>query len=79
MRIGRLPKRVWSILVDTAAWAEWNPFARATGRLAVGERLTVEIRPYNKSPAAFRPTVVELGPAGSTAMNQPLKARAEST
>jgi hypothetical protein len=53
---------VWAVLVDIDRWPEWNPFARASGRLAVGEMLEVEIRPPGKSPMTFRPTVVKLDP-----------------
>jgi len=60
--IDTLPARVWAVLVDIDAWPEWNPFARASGRLAVGERLEVEIRPPGKSPMTFRPAIVKLEP-----------------
>ena len=53
---------VWSILLDIDRWAEWNPFAKASGRLAVGETLEVEIRPPGKSPMTLRPTIVKLDP-----------------
>jgi hypothetical protein len=53
---------VWDVLVDIDKWPEWNPFARARGRLAVGEKLNVEIRPPGKKPMSFRPTVVKLDP-----------------
>ena len=53
---------VWAVLADIERWAEWNPFASARGRLAVGERLEVEIRPPGRSPMTFRPTVVKLDP-----------------
>ncbi|KAB2911877.1 MAG: SRPBCC domain-containing protein [Hyphomicrobiaceae bacterium] len=53
---------VWSVLVAIDKWPEWNPFARAAGRLAIGERLDVEIRPPGKSAMTFRPTVVRLEP-----------------
>jgi hypothetical protein len=53
---------VWEILVDIDRWPEWNPFAKARGRLALGEKLEVEIRPPGKSPMKFRPTVVKLDP-----------------
>ena len=60
--IGASAAKVWDILVATDKWPEWNPFARASGRLRVGERLEVEIRPPGKSPMTFRPTVVKLDP-----------------
>ena len=60
--IKRPPAAVWAILADIDRWPEWNPFAQARGRLAVGERLEVEIRPPGQNPMRFRPTVVKLDP-----------------
>jgi hypothetical protein len=60
--IGAPAERVWAVLVDIDKWPEWNPFAKARGRLAVGERLEVEITPPGKGPMTFRPTVVKLEP-----------------
>lgn len=60
--VGAPAARVWEILVAIDKWPEWNPFARASGRLQVGERLEVEIRPPDRSPMTFRPTVVRLEP-----------------
>jgi hypothetical protein len=58
--IDRPAAGVWDVLADIDRWAEWNPFAKARGRLAVGERLEVEITPPGKRPTTFRPTVVAL-------------------
>jgi hypothetical protein len=60
--IDRPADAVWIILVDIDRWPDWNPFAKASGRLAVGERLDVQIRPPGQSPMTFRPTVVKLDP-----------------
>jgi hypothetical protein len=60
--IDRPAAAVWAILVDIDRWPEWNPFAKASGRLAVGETLEVEIRPPGKSPMTFRPIIVKLDP-----------------
>jgi hypothetical protein len=56
------PSRVWDILVDIEGWPAWNPFARASGRLALGERLEVRIKPPKSSPMTFRPWIVKLEP-----------------
>ncbi len=53
---------VWDILIDTNRWAEWNPFAKASGTFAVGERVTVTLTPPGKSAMTIRPTVVRLEP-----------------
>ncbi len=40
------PATVWQVLAGTERYGEWNPFMTGlSGRLAVGERLTVTIRP----------------------------------
>jgi hypothetical protein len=60
--IGAPAPAVWGLLTDTAKWPQWNPFMMLTGRLAVGERLAVEIRPPGKSAMRFRPTVTKMEP-----------------
>ena len=60
--VGAPAARVWAILADFDGWAQWNPFARVKGRLAVGERLEVEISLPDKSPMTFRPRIVTLEP-----------------
>jgi hypothetical protein len=54
--------RVWEEFAAADRWAEWNPFARVMGKLALGERLTVVLTPPGKSAMTFRPTVVKLEP-----------------
>ena len=52
------PATVWQVLTDTDRYDEWNPFmTELSGRLAVGERITVTIRPGRRS-MTFRPTVL---------------------
>ncbi len=52
------PATVWQVLTQTDRYAEWNPFMTGlSGRLAVGERLTVTIRPGRRV-MTFRPTVL---------------------
>jgi hypothetical protein len=53
---------VWEILADFESWPQWNPFARARGRLAMGERLEVEISLPGRAPMTFRPRIVRLEP-----------------
>src|SRR5262245_4358182 len=60
--IERPAAAVWAVLTDIERWPEWNPFAKARGRLAVGETLQVELRPPGKAPMTFRPTIVKLDP-----------------
>ena len=62
--IDAAPERVWQVLTDLPAYAEWNPFiTEADGAFVVGERLTVRVPPVNAFvPAILRPTVVEVTP-----------------
>jgi hypothetical protein len=60
------PERVWQVLTDLPAYAEWNPFiTEADGAVVVGERLTVRVPPVNAFvPATLRPAVLEVAPPG---------------
>lgn len=55
--------RVWQALTNTADYS-WNPFIhRLEGKLAVGEKLQVEIEPPEGRVMTFKPTVLEVEPA----------------
>ncbi|MBX9588605.1 MAG: SRPBCC domain-containing protein [Hyphomonadaceae bacterium] len=60
--IGAPASRVWDILIATDSWAEWNPFATASGHFAVGERVYVTLTPPGKGATTFRPTIVKIEP-----------------
>ena len=52
------PATVWQVLTETDRYDEWNPFMTAlSGRLVIGQRLAVSIRPGRRS-MTFRPTVL---------------------
>jgi uncharacterized protein YndB with AHSA1/START domain len=53
------PEQVWPLLIDAAAWADWNSgVAKVEGRVALGEKLTITVE---ANPGrAFGVTVVEL-------------------
>jgi len=52
--------RVWQILVDLPAYAEWNPFiVDAAGRARQGDRLTLRMRNAGGRVMTLRPTVAE--------------------
>src|SRR5215218_148381 len=58
------PERVWQVLTDLPAYAEWNPFVtRADGAVVVGSRLAVSVPPVNALvQRRLRPTVREVIP-----------------
>lgn len=60
--IGAPAAKVWDVLIATDQWAEWNPFAKASGRFAVGERVAVTLTPPGKRSMTVRPTIVKLEP-----------------
>lgn len=63
--IAAAPERVWTILVDFARYAEWNPFIpRAEGRPVVGATLTLFIRPPGEKGMTHQPTVLVADRAG---------------
>lgn len=52
------------MLTDFAAYPEWNPFIeKASGRVRVGERLRLRIRPPGGGAMAFAPVVLAAEPA----------------
>ncbi len=61
--IAASPSRVWSVLMDFAAYSSWNPFIRSlSGEKRIGSRLEAIIAPPGHKPQTFRPVVVELVP-----------------
>jgi len=58
------PRAVWDVLVDFAAYPDWNPFIRRLqGEARVGARLEVTVQPPGGKPMTFRPTVLAAEPA----------------
>lgn len=56
--IAASPERVWNILMDFAAFPEWNPFVRSiSGTMQQGSTLEVHIQPPGRKVSVFRPTV----------------------
>ena len=52
------PGRVWAVVIDFAAYPDWNPFIRRiSGVLLEGGRLEVRIEPPEARATTFRPTV----------------------
>jgi hypothetical protein len=52
---------VWSVLIDFAHYAKWNPFIRqARGAARPGEHVHVRVRSSFGLPLAFRATVLDV-------------------
>ena len=63
IEIDASPAAVWSILADTAAYPEWNPFmTKLAGDFTVGSTLVVRIEPPNARPMTFKPIVLVAKP-----------------
>ena len=58
------PERLWHVLTDLPAYAEWNPFiTRAEGTFVEGGRLSVSVPPVNAFiQPRLRPIVLEVVP-----------------
>ncbi|MGJ0508022.1 MAG: SRPBCC family protein [Methylocystis sp.] len=55
--------RIWALLTDFERMPAWNPFITGiSGRLAQGERLSVQIAPPGKTAMRFRPVILTLRP-----------------
>lgn len=52
------PERVWSVLTDFRAYADWNPFLTSVqGAARKGARLTIRLAPPGKPAVTVRPVV----------------------
>ena len=57
------PARVWEVLVDLPAYAEWNPFiVQAEGRVAVGETLSLRMALPGWEPMLIEPRLLVVAP-----------------
>jgi hypothetical protein len=55
--------RVWSVLVDLPAYAEWNPFVvEASGMVAVGETLSLRMALPGREPMTIEPRLLVVQP-----------------
>jgi len=59
IRIAASPSTVWEILMDFAAYPEWNPFITSiVGDVTPGESLSIELSRPDKKPMSVSPQVV---------------------
>ena len=57
------PEAVWTVLSDTDAYADWNPFVRdLSGDLREGSRISATIAPPGGSAMTFHPIVLTANP-----------------
>ncbi len=57
------PRDVWDVLIDFAAYADWNPFMdRVEGTPEVGAKLVVHMAPNGGRGMTFKPTVLAATP-----------------
>jgi hypothetical protein len=57
------PSSVWRVVVDFAAYPEWNPFIRhIEGEARAGARLSITVQPPGGRPMSFKPTVLVADP-----------------
>lgn len=57
------PEDVWRVLVDFAAYPQWNPFVvEVTGGAQAGERLRVRLQPPGGRGVTLKPAVIEASP-----------------
>ncbi len=58
------PARVWEVLVDLPAYRDWNPFiVEASGRVAVGETLSLRMALPGWEPMTIEPRLLVVEPA----------------
>lgn len=63
IEIAASPRRVWDVLTDFPAYADWNPFIRRIrGEQAAGARLDVSIQPDGGRAMSFKPRLLVLAP-----------------
>ena len=60
INIGAPASVVWSVISNLDGWASWNPVMKASGNLALGERLDVTIAAPGGQGMSFNPEIVML-------------------
>ena len=57
------PEKVWKVLTNFAQFPNWNPFLKSlTGKMEVGQKITVTIAPAGQKPMTFSPQVLSFEP-----------------
>jgi hypothetical protein len=63
--IAATPSRVWEVLTDFPAYAQWNPFVRSiAGQPVKDQQLSITIQPADSKAMKFKPRVL-VADAGS--------------
>jgi hypothetical protein len=54
---------IWAMIEDVPGWSAWNPlYPKASGKLAFGGKLELEVAVPGEKPRAIRPTVTDWTP-----------------
>jgi hypothetical protein len=57
--ISATPARIWEVLTDFPAYAQWNPFVRSIAGQAVKDgQLSITVQPAGSKPMKFKPRVL---------------------
>ena len=52
-------QNIWNILIDFTKYPNWNPFiTKIYGKLSIGEKITVTIRPEKIKEVTFKPKII---------------------
>jgi hypothetical protein len=61
IQINATPEKVWQTLGDFNNYPNWNPFIKSiTGKVKVGQKITVSLHPPGARGMTFKPTVLAL-------------------
>ncbi|HEY3797289.1 MAG TPA: SRPBCC domain-containing protein [Caulobacteraceae bacterium] len=54
---------IWAFVSDIEGWSRWNPlYPKASGKLAFGEKLELEVALPGQKPQIIRPTITDWTP-----------------
>ena len=57
--ISATPARIWEVLTDFPAYAQWNPFVRSiAGQPVKDGQLSITVQPAGSKPMKFKPRVL---------------------
>jgi len=61
IHIQATPNKIWQLLIDFENYPTWNPFITSIkGRLELGSKIDVELKPSNSKEIKFSPTITTI-------------------